>query len=118
MKVSEINNRRFDVALELLQEGSAFTFDGICFWISPEGSLLVSAYSRWHISNITEQNALSDLERAKNVFTYLVTESSVFAIIVKNCPLNFSLVYDCGESGAEVARLVNDKVIWAKGMSF
>jgi len=118
MKVSEINNRRFDVALELLQEGNAFTFDGIGFWISPEGSLLVSAYSGWDISNITEQNALSDLERAKNVFTYLITKSSAFAKIVKDCPLNFSLVYDCGKSGVKVARLINDKLVWTKGMSF
>ena len=117
MEVSEINTRRFDVALELLREGNAFTFDGVGFWIAPEGSLLVSAYSSWNISNITEQSALSDLERAKNVFAYLVRESPAFASIVKNCPQDFSLVYDCGKSGVEVARLVDSKLMWAKGVS-
>ncbi len=111
MEVSEINTRRFDVALELLREGKSFTFDGVNFWIVPDGSLNVRVYSSWQMSNITEQNALSDFERVKSVCAYLVRESSAFASVVKGRPQSLSLVYDCGNSSVEVGRLVGDNVV-------
>ena len=111
MEVSEINTRRFDVALELLREGKSFTFDGVNFWIALDGSLNVRVYSSWQISNITEQNALSDFERAKSVYAYLVRESSAFASLVESRPQNFSLLHDSGNSTDEVGRLVGDNVV-------
>ena len=117
MEVSEIKTRRLDVALELLREGKSFTFDGVSFWVAPEGSLQVSVESSWDILNITEQSALSDLERGKNICVFLIHESPAFASVVKNRPQHFSLVYDCGKSGVEVARLVDGKLVWAKGVS-
>ena len=115
MEVSEINTQRFDVALVLLREGSPLTFDGVSFWISPDGVLHLSVDSSWHISNITEQTALSDLERAKNVLAYLICESSAFAGIVSGLPQEFHFGYDAGKSGVELARLVDGKLVWAKG---
>ena len=118
MEVSEINTQRFDVALELLREGSPMTFDGVSFWIAPDGVLHVSVDSSWHISNITEQTALSDLDRAKNVLAYLIRESPAFASIVEGHAQEFHFGCDAGKSGVELARLVNGKLIWAKGAPF
>ena len=115
MEVSETNTQRFDVALELLREGRSFTFDGVSFWIAPDGSLQVSIDTSWRIENTTEQTALSDLERAKNVLAQLVRESVAFKSITEGRPQEFSLGYDCGKSGVELARLVEGKLVWAKG---
>jgi hypothetical protein len=118
MEVSEINTQRLDVALELLREGSPLTFDGASFWIAPDDVLHVSVDSSWHISNITEQTALSDLERAKNVLAYLVRESPAFASIVGGYAQQFHFGYDSGKSGVELAPLVDGKLVWAKGSPY
>lgn len=115
MEVSEPNTQRFEVALELLREGSSFTFDGVSFSIAPDGSLHVNVDSSWHIENITEQTALNDLERAKKVLAYLVRESSAFASMVEGRQQQFHFGYDAGKSGVELARLVDSKLVWAKG---
>ncbi|MGI8654933.1 MAG: hypothetical protein ACR2LC_06915 [Pyrinomonadaceae bacterium] len=115
MEVSEPNTQRFDVALELLREGSSFTFDGVSFWIAPDGLLHVNVDSSWRIENITEQTALNDLERAKDVFAYLVRKSPSFARIVEGCHQQYHFGYDAGKSGVELARLVDGKLDWVKG---
>jgi hypothetical protein len=117
MEVSEPNTQRFDIALELLREGKSFTLDGVNFWITPDGSLRVSVDTSWRIENTTEHTALSDLERARIVLAHLAHESVAFKSIIEGRPQDFILTYDCGKSGVELARLVDGKVIWAKGTS-
>jgi hypothetical protein len=115
MEVLEPNTQRFDVALELLREGKTFTFDGVSFRIAADGSLQVSVQTSWRIENTTEQTALSDLERAKKVLAHLTLESVAFKRIIEGRRQCFSLGYDCGKSGVELARLVDGKLVWAKG---
>jgi hypothetical protein len=115
MEVTELNCRRFEVALELLLEGSSFTFEGVSFWIAPDGSLHVNIDSSWQIENITEQTALNDLERAKNVLARLVRESPAFANIVEGRQQHFHFGYDAGKSAVELARLIDGELVWAKG---
>jgi hypothetical protein len=115
MEVSEPNTQRFVVALELLREGKAFTFDGVSLRIATDGSLQVSVDTSWCIENTTEQTALSDLGRAKNVLAHLAHESAAFKSIIEGRPQCFRLGYDCGKSGVELARLVDGKLVWARG---
>ena len=115
MEVFEPNTPRFDIGLELLQEGKPFIFDGVSFWIGPDGSLQVSVDTSWRIENTTEQTALIDLGRAKDVLAHLASESSAFRKIIEGRLQRFILVYDCGKSGVELAQLVDGKLVWAKG---
>jgi hypothetical protein len=119
MDILEPHGRRFEVALELLQEGtSSFTFDGVTFSLSDDGLLVVAIQSSyWPLENITEQTALSDLRRAGSVAEYLAGENSLFKAIYESHQHLFILVEYYGRGGEmELARLVNGKVVWASGI--
>ena len=119
MEILEPHGRRFEVALELLQEGtSSFTFDGVTFSLSDDGLLVVAIQSSyWPLENITEQTALRDLRRAKSVADYLAEENPLFNSIYESHKHLFILVEYYGRGGEmEMARLDNDQVLWASGI--
>ena len=116
VQILEPNGRRFEVALELLQEGtSSFTFDGVTFSLSNDGLLVVAIQSSfWPLENISEQSALSDLRRATSVAEYLAGQNPLFNAIYQSHQHLFILVEYYGRGGEmELARLVDEKVVWA-----
>ncbi len=118
MEILEPHGQRFEVALELLREGKSFTFDGVRFSLTPDGLLGVAIESSyWPPDNMTEQAALSDLQRAKSVADYLARENNSFAAIYRRHRHLFLLLNYYGHGGEmEAARLVDDRVVWAKRM--
>lgn len=119
MEILEPRGQRFEVALELLQEGGSFTFDGVRFSLTPDGLLEVAIQlSRWPIENLDQQIASSDLRRAESVADYLAAESPTFDEIYRKYPHLFILLNYFGRGGEiEVARLVNGGVVWATGIT-
>jgi len=113
MEILESHGRRFEVALELLQEGRSFTFDGVRFSLAPHELLVVAAeLSCWPIKD--EQTALTDLRRTKSVADHLAGENPLFAALYRKHQHLFILVNYYGHGGEmEVARLVDDEVVWA-----
>lgn len=118
MQVLEPHGPRFELALDRLRDGNAFSFDGVSFWLALDGYLEVSVESSWRIENTTEQTALADLQRAVNLVNDLVAKSSPFAAVTKAYPQRFILINDYGMGSVELCRLVNGKIVWAKGMPF
>lgn len=118
MQVFEPHGPRFELALERLREGEAFSFEGVSFCLAPDGHLEVSVESTWSIENTTEQTALRDLQRAMNLVNDLVARSPSFASIAKIHPQRFSLIHDYGTGSVELGRLLDEKIVWAKGMPF
>lgn len=118
MQVLEPHGPRFELALERLRNGDAFSFDGVSFWLGPDGYLEVSVGSSWRIENTTEQTALADLQRAMHLVNDLVAKSSSFATVAKSHSQRFILIHDDGMGSVELCRLVNGKIVWAKGMPF
>jgi len=116
MQVTEINGPRFELALERLLGGHAFSLQGINFCLAPDGGLEVSVDSSWRVENVTEQRALKDLRRAESLFASLSTSSSAFADIARRHPRRFILIYEYGSGSIELARLVNETLVWAQGM--
>src|SRR5262245_28795079 len=114
MEILEPHGRRFEVALELLQEDHSFTFDGVSFTLAPDGLLVVAIQSSyWPIRD--EQTVLSDLRRAKSVADYLAGENPMFDSIYQKHL--FILLNYYGHGGEmEVARLVDGEVVWASGI--
>lgn len=113
MKVSEINNQRFDVALELFSEGKKFNFDDVSFYINEETKTIeVCIASQWEIANLTEQRAFEELKRAEKIHEYLMTHSKVFADIVRDYKLRLSIAKDIGNAWIEICYLTNEKLIW------
>ncbi len=116
MQVLEPHGPRFELALERLRDGDAFSFNGISFWLAPDGYLEVSVESSWRIENTTEQTALADLQRAMNLVNDLIAKSSSFVAVTKAHPQLFILIHDYGMGSVELCRLVDGKIVWAKGM--
>jgi hypothetical protein len=117
MEILDPHGRRFEVALELLREGSSFIFEGVRFSLAPDGLLVVAIESSyWPIND--EQAALSDLHRAKSVADYLAGENPMFDAIYRQHQHLFILLNYYGHGGEmEVARLVDGEVVWAHGTS-
>jgi len=117
MEILEARGQRFEVALQLLREGQSFVFDKVTFSLDSGRQLVVAIPSSfWPPENITEATALRDLERAQAVAEYLVKQSGRFAAIFEEGPPLFLMFAYEGRGGEnEWARLVNGKVLWAKG---
>lgn len=117
MEILEPHGRRFEAAVELLRDTS-FTFDGVRFSLSSDGRLIIAIESSyWPLENVSEATALSDLRRAKSVADYLAAESPMFRATYEAHRHLFILVNYYGHGGEmEVARLVDEEVVWAKGV--
>jgi hypothetical protein len=117
MEILEPRGQRFEVALELLREGQSFVFDKVTFSLGSGGQLVVAIPSSfWPPENMSEVTALRDLERAKAVAEYLVKQSGRFAAIFEQRPPLFLMFGYEGRGGEnEWARLVNGRILWAKG---
>lgn len=118
MQVFEPHGPRFELALERLREGDAFSFEGVSFWLAPDGHLEVSVESSMRIENTREQTALADLQRAMNLVSDLAAKNPSFASIANAHPQRFSLIHDYGTGSVELGQLVDGKIAWAKGMPF
>jgi hypothetical protein len=113
MKVSELNNNRFEVALELFEEGQSFTFSDVDFYLDKENKIIeVGIFTNWRLENLTEQIALGEIQRGKEVLNYLTAQSFRFSETVRNYQPRFSLIQNDGMSIIEICHLENDKLVW------
>jgi len=115
MEIHEPHGQRFQIALELLHEGKFFVFDGVRFSLSDQQLVVAIESSFW--PNVSEPTACADLHRARNIAEYLAKESAEFASIYQNHQHFFLLLNYYGHGGEiEAARMVQGRVVWAKGM--
>lgn len=116
MEITEPYGSRFELALERLRDGHAFSFRGVGFSFAPDDSLEMRVHSSWRIENTTEQTALGDVDNAQNLLNALIEESSSFASLVKGRARRFVLIDDYGMGALMLCRLIDGALIWAKGM--
>ena len=112
MKVTEVGTQRFDVALELMLEGQALLFNEIYFSIRGSSELSVAVCSSKDRPNITQDSASADIERGIHTLDYLRSNSGSFAAIAKDREPKFSLCLDYGTGAVELARLVDNAIVW------
>jgi hypothetical protein len=112
MEILESHGPRFEIPFQLLLEGQSFTFDGVRFSLAPDGPLVVAIQSSyWTIKS--KKAILGDLRRVKSLADYLACMNSMFDAIYRKHHL-FILINYYGHGGEmEVARLVDDEVVWA-----
>ncbi len=104
MDVEDINTQRFEVALDLFENGKLLRFNRIGFLISGERDLDVQVESTWQIENVTSKTADSDRKRAETTLEYLVTNSERFAKLISGRQRNLSLIYFDGRDSIELGR--------------
>lgn len=112
MKVDNINDNRFRVAIEFLNDNQALNFNDVHFSLDKEKRLVeVGSESTW-TGKITPETARSDIQRGIDTFEYLIEHSSDFAETVKGFTPRFSLILDEGMVTMEIAFLSNDEIIF------
>jgi len=113
MNVFDIDDKRFEVALELFSEGNRFNFNDVSFYINKKTkNLNVDVISKWQFQNLNEQRALEEIERGKNTCDYLIANSKKFAELIKAYKLRFSVIEDDGKCSFEVCYWSNNKLVW------
>ncbi|MDQ3710734.1 MAG: hypothetical protein M3388_00715 [Acidobacteriota bacterium] len=112
MRVLELNNNRYKVALESFEEGQSFNFSNVDFYLNKENKILeVRIFTNWKLGNLTEQNALSEIQRGKEVLNSLL-QSSQFSETVQNYEPRFSLIQNLGNSISEICYQASEKLVW------
>jgi hypothetical protein len=113
MKILQLNDNRFRVALDLFKEGKSFNFSDVDFYFDIDNKILqIRVFIRSKLEDLTEQNALSEIQRGRKVLHSLLEQSSQFREIVQNSHPRFSLVQDYGNGVAEICYQTNEKLVW------
>ncbi|MCA1623424.1 MAG: hypothetical protein LC768_03305 [Acidobacteria bacterium] len=106
MKILELNNDRFKVALELFEEGKSFNFYDVDFCLNKENKILeVRTFTNWELRNLTEQNALNEIQHGKEVLNCLLTQSTQFRETTQNYQSRFSVIQNLGNGIVEICYL-------------
>ncbi len=111
MRLFEINDKRFEVGVELLKEGQSITFNDVDFWLNKQNKQLEVRAINLE-TTVSEQTAINNIQRAKSVFSYLVENSSIFAKIINSYSPRFSLISDYGMGAVEICHLSEGEIIW------
>lgn len=108
LSVDEPGGRRWDIALELLAEGTPVVCKGLRLHlqhVEPGHSLLtVTVESRWHDS-VTAERAESQLRHAETALAELLAGDSSFASIVEGAEREYELIDTYGMGAVLLARL-------------
>ena len=110
---------RFELALERLVEGYAFDYRNVTFGFSSSrhGSILeILVRTSLPIQAVTRETALEDLQFGEYALKELTSKSMKFAKLVKDYDLRFVLIHDYQTGVVELCRLIDEELIWAKGM--
>ena len=113
MKVFEIEDKRFEITLELLQQGKSFEFSEVIFYLDKENKVLeIRIISSWLFQNLNEQRVFEEIIRGEKTYDFLITNHKKFAEIIKEYKLRFSVIEDSGNGTIEVCYLSDGKLIW------
>ncbi len=113
MKAFEVNDQRFDAALELFCDGSSLQYEQLNIFLDRSNCLLEGrVVTRWQLANLTDQTAYVEIEIGKELFQWLTSKSTRFADIVAEIPRRFSLIYDYSTGSVEICHLDNEKIVW------
>jgi len=113
MRVSKINDRRFEVALQIMQEGSSdLVYNNVSFSLDKETHVLWVGSLTSGSQRPSERSARLAIQRGIDTYHHLVTNSLEFLKAVKCCPPRFSLIEDYGMGSVELCHLENDRIIW------
>lgn len=116
MEVLEPRGLRFEEALEEFLGGKGMTYQGVHFWIAPDGYLEVRVHPDWRVDSDESQSSLDEMCFSRSVAEELSSRSQRFASAIEALPWR---VVKLDESGSKVLYLYcpeENKVFWSLGM--
>ncbi len=112
MHVDRVDDPRFKLAIDLLNDGRAIVFKNVELWINRENRVIEIRILVESAHRLGEENAKGHLNRGKDTFDFLKANSKTFDAIVATLSPRFSFVFDYGTGAVEVGYLSNGNIIW------
>lgn len=113
MEIYELEGKRFEIALQLLQEGEYILYENIGIKLIDNKQVnFIIPSSCWQLENITKNNALDDLENAKTKIKNMLSNSKELSDLLSNKEFVYLLNYDTGKAGIEICEERNEKIKW------
>ena len=110
--IDKPQGKRWDFALDILQEGKVFIYQGIAFVLDTKHKVLRCdvAVDVHDPRTITEQRAQTEFEAAKGIVDELIKDSNKFQKIVSGCKIKYSIVCDYDTGIMKLFSVLNGKV--------
>jgi hypothetical protein len=99
-------------AIATLQSGGTVQMDTLAFAVGPDGALGLTTVASLPASEMDEDRALQDADRAMERFEVIARVSSEIAALASGKRRRISLMSACGPNGVEVCRVTDGKVAW------
>lgn len=113
IRVDEAVGDRFELALDQLESGSGFEFQGVRFR-KKAGILNCEAVSPVSSVSLTETAAIQLIEHAQSSCDNLQVVSSRFNSLTQDLTKRFYVIEDYGMGTAIIAELVGNKLVWSR----
>jgi hypothetical protein len=105
---------RWDLALELLQDGKPIVYANVEVTIMVNEAVVAAVESDWSDpANVDRASATRDLDRAERVVASLSQESPAFRDLVQPLPLRLELLNNYGMGAVTVATRSNGATSWS-----
>lgn len=113
ISVLNLDSSRFIAALKGLEEGWAFDYHDVGFWLG-DGFLNVICNSSYHFNQMTQTGVLRDFGEGKDLLEQLIEYSPEFAAISQKYPIRYILAVGVGKmSGGWAAKMIDGKFAWS-----
>ncbi|HEX8098891.1 MAG TPA: hypothetical protein VF660_01665, partial [Actinomycetota bacterium] len=109
---SETSGPRWDLALDLLQRGQAFSLGRVTFRRIDEATVEAAVASAWR--QVTEERAREALHEARTWVENLLASDEPFRRTVGESSVEYVLVDDYDTGSVELCRLLGDEVVGLK----
>lgn len=111
--ITDLNGRRFEVALELLQEGRPFVYEGITFRLTGSDQLECGVQ---FTGPLDDEGARRDVNRARGILKQMMRTSPEFADIIDNRKIRYCLIDDYAIGQVTLCRFDGDDITWSAGL--
>ena len=112
MEIFELEGKRFEIALEMLNEGDYIIYDKIGFQIN-DNKVKIYVWSDYiNLENITKDIAMRDLNNAKTRLADILDKSKGLSDILKDKEFIYSVNLDEGKSGINICEEEKGSIKW------
>jgi len=112
--VDEPSGPRWELALDLLRRGDAFSIGPVTFRRNDRSAVEAAVASSWQPERVTEERARRDLEEARRWVEELMASDEAFRRVIEGSAIDYVLVDDYDIGSVALCRLVRDDVVWSR----
>ena len=106
--LGEPKGQRWELALDLLRRGEAFSIGHVTFRRTGPETVEVAVASDWPIGQVNERRARDDLEQARSWVEELISSDEAFRAVVADSSMDYVLVDEIGAT--PLYRLVGESI--------